>query len=63
MKHFSHFTGDFFIDELPKADLYILVRILHDLTEEKLHILLSKIAAACTPGNDPITLLPFYGDN
>ncbi|XP_037542532.1 probable bifunctional dTTP/UTP pyrophosphatase/methyltransferase protein [Nematolebias whitei] len=43
-------TGDFFKDELPKADLYILVRILHDLTDEKLHVLLSKTAAACTPG-------------
>ncbi|XP_017265558.1 probable bifunctional dTTP/UTP pyrophosphatase/methyltransferase protein [Kryptolebias marmoratus] len=43
-------AGDFFKDELPKADLFILVRILHDLTDEKLHVLLSKIAAASTPG-------------
>ncbi|XP_015241458.1 PREDICTED: N-acetylserotonin O-methyltransferase-like protein isoform X1 [Cyprinodon variegatus] len=43
-------SGDFLTDELPKADLYILVRILHDLTDEKLHILLRKISDACTPG-------------
>ncbi|KAM4730587.1 putative bifunctional dTTP/UTP pyrophosphatase/methyltransferase protein isoform 2-T2 [Anableps anableps] len=43
-------AGDFLKDDLPKADLYILVRILHDLTDEKLHILLRKISDACTPG-------------
>ncbi len=46
----SAWTGDFFKDELPKADLYILARILHDWPDEKVHILLSKIADACTPG-------------
>ena len=43
-------TGDFFNDQLPKADLYILARILHDWNDEKVHALLSKISAACTPG-------------
>uniref|UniRef100_A0A3B3VJG1 Acetylserotonin O-methyltransferase-like n=1 Tax=Poecilia latipinna TaxID=48699 RepID=A0A3B3VJG1_9TELE len=43
-------AGDFLKDELPKADLYILVRILHDLSDEKLHILLRRISDACTPG-------------
>lgn len=43
-------TGDFFKDELPKADLYILARVLHDWSDEKVHILLSKIADACSPG-------------
>ncbi|XP_023193113.1 N-acetylserotonin O-methyltransferase-like protein isoform X1 [Xiphophorus maculatus] len=43
-------AGDFLKDELPKADLYVLVRILHDLTDEKLHILLRRISEACTPG-------------
>lgn len=46
----SFVAGDFFKDELPKADLYILARILHDWPDEKVHILLSKIADACTPG-------------
>ena len=43
-------TGDFFKDQLPKADLYILARILHDWTDEKVHALLRKISDACTPG-------------
>ncbi|XP_029967458.1 putative bifunctional dTTP/UTP pyrophosphatase/methyltransferase protein [Salarias fasciatus] len=46
----SFAAGDFFKDELPKADLYILARILHDWPDEKVHILLGKIADACTPG-------------
>ncbi|XP_023260331.1 N-acetylserotonin O-methyltransferase-like protein isoform X1 [Seriola lalandi dorsalis] len=46
----SFVAGDFFKDELPKADLYILARILHDWPDEKVHILLRKIADACTPG-------------
>lgn len=46
----SFVAGDFFKDDLPKADLYILARILHDCSDEKLDILLSKIADACTPG-------------
>ncbi|KAM3607127.1 uncharacterized protein V6R79_002088 [Siganus canaliculatus] len=46
----SFVAGDFFKDELPRADLYILARILHDWPDEKVHVLLSKIADACTPG-------------
>uniref|UniRef100_UPI0037E71FEF probable bifunctional dTTP/UTP pyrophosphatase/methyltransferase protein isoform X2 n=1 Tax=Semicossyphus pulcher TaxID=241346 RepID=UPI0037E71FEF len=46
----SFVAGDFFKDELPKADLYILARILHDWSDEKVHILLKKISDACTPG-------------
>lgn len=50
-------TGDFFKDDLPKADLYILARILHDCSDEKLDILLSKIADACTPGKTFYSIL------
>ncbi|XP_059199514.1 probable bifunctional dTTP/UTP pyrophosphatase/methyltransferase protein isoform X2 [Centropristis striata] len=46
----SFVAGDFFKDELPKVDLYILARILHDWSDDKVHILLSKIADACTAG-------------
>ncbi|XP_069563026.1 LOW QUALITY PROTEIN: probable bifunctional dTTP/UTP pyrophosphatase/methyltransferase protein [Brachyistius frenatus] len=46
----SFVAGDFFKDELPKTDLYILARILHDWSDEKVNLLLSKIAAACRPG-------------
>lgn len=46
----SFVAGDFFKDDLPKADLYILARILHDLSDEKVHELLSKLSETCTPG-------------
>ncbi|XP_010903993.2 probable bifunctional dTTP/UTP pyrophosphatase/methyltransferase protein isoform X1 [Esox lucius] len=46
----SFVAGDFFKDELPKADIYILARILHDWSDEKVHILLSKISKACSSG-------------
>nr|XP_020668690.1 N-acetylserotonin O-methyltransferase-like protein [Pogona vitticeps] len=46
----SFTPGDFFKDNLPEADLYILSRVLHDCSEEKIDILLSKIAVACRPG-------------
>uniref|UniRef100_A0A3Q1HL76 Acetylserotonin O-methyltransferase-like n=1 Tax=Anabas testudineus TaxID=64144 RepID=A0A3Q1HL76_ANATE len=46
----SFVAGDFFKDDLPKADLYILARILHDWPDEKVHVLLRKIADACAPG-------------
>ncbi len=35
--------GDFFIDPLPVADLYALGRILHDWSEEKVKLLLTRI--------------------
>ncbi|NXN70578.1 ASML protein, partial [Himantopus himantopus] len=44
-------SGDFFKDNLPEADLYILSRVLHDWPDEKVHVLLSKISAVCKPGN------------
>ncbi|XP_063248518.1 probable bifunctional dTTP/UTP pyrophosphatase/methyltransferase protein isoform X2 [Prinia subflava] len=43
-------SGDFFKDNLPEADLYILSRVLHDWSDEKIHVLLSKISAVCRPG-------------
>lgn len=48
-------TGDFFKDDLPKADLYILARVLHDWSDEKVNILLSKVAEACTPGKSLVS--------
>ncbi|KAJ7319652.1 hypothetical protein JRQ81_019163 [Phrynocephalus forsythii] len=47
----SFTAGDFFKDDLPEAELYILSRVLHDCSEEKTDTLLRKIAAACKPGN------------
>lgn len=48
--HPAPVTGDFFEDELPKADLYILARILHDWPDEKVHVLLRRITDTCTSG-------------
>lgn len=42
--------GDFFVDELPPADLYALGRILHDWDEQKIKRLLAKIYAALPKG-------------
>uniref|UniRef100_A0A8B9HCX7 Acetylserotonin O-methyltransferase n=1 Tax=Astyanax mexicanus TaxID=7994 RepID=A0A8B9HCX7_ASTMX len=42
--------GDFFKEDLPAADLYVLARIIHDWKEEKCLTLLKKINAACHPG-------------
>jgi acetylserotonin N-methyltransferase len=36
-------TGDFFVEDLPKADLYVLGRILHDWDDPKIDKLLRKI--------------------
>ncbi|XP_062982402.1 probable bifunctional dTTP/UTP pyrophosphatase/methyltransferase protein [Elgaria multicarinata webbii] len=46
----SFTSGDFLKDNLPEAHLYILSRILHDCSEERIHTLLSKIYAVCKPG-------------
>ncbi|XP_074764021.1 putative bifunctional dTTP/UTP pyrophosphatase/methyltransferase protein isoform X4 [Athene noctua] len=42
-------SGDFFKDNLPEADLYILSRVLHDWPDEKINVLLSRISAVCKP--------------
>ena len=36
-------AGDFFKDDLPPADIYSLVTILHDWDEERIDLLLNKI--------------------
>jgi acetylserotonin N-methyltransferase len=42
--------GDFFVDELPAADLYAVGRILHDWSEPKIAALLARIAARLPVG-------------
>ncbi|XP_028396749.1 acetylserotonin O-methyltransferase-like isoform X2 [Dendronephthya gigantea] len=43
-------AGDFFKDDLPPADLYSLVQILHSWDEEKIDLLLSKVYASLPSG-------------
>jgi acetylserotonin N-methyltransferase len=43
-------VGDFFLDELPKADLFALGRVLHDWPEEKIGLLLRRILDNLPPG-------------
>lgn len=54
-REFTHdrvglFSGDFFNDPLPPADLYAAGRILHDWSEEKIRKLLGRIHAALPEG-------------
>jgi acetylserotonin N-methyltransferase len=39
----SFSPGDFFVDEIPRADLYALGRILHDWDDSKIHNLLRRV--------------------
>ncbi|XP_053562403.1 probable bifunctional dTTP/UTP pyrophosphatase/methyltransferase protein isoform X2 [Bombina bombina] len=48
--------GNFLKDNLPRADLYILSRIVHDLPEGKLNCLLEKISQVCNPGHGALLL-------
>jgi acetylserotonin O-methyltransferase len=41
-------AGDFFNDELPGADLFVLGRILHDWPEDRIRVLLAKICRRLT---------------
>ncbi|XP_074069763.1 putative bifunctional dTTP/UTP pyrophosphatase/methyltransferase protein isoform X2 [Macrotis lagotis] len=43
-------SGDFFKDDIPEADLYILSRVLHDWPDDKIDTLLRKISDLCKPG-------------
>ena len=46
----SYAVGDFFQPDLPKADLFILCRVLHDWPEEKLSLILSNVFKCLSPG-------------
>jgi acetylserotonin N-methyltransferase len=43
-------SGDFFLDELPSADLYALGRILHDWPETKIRLLLKRVFESLPAG-------------
>ncbi|XP_039176187.1 probable bifunctional dTTP/UTP pyrophosphatase/methyltransferase protein [Crotalus tigris] len=46
----SFVSGDIFKDNLPEADLYILSRVLHHCSEEKISLLLNKLSAVSKQG-------------
>ncbi|CAF0874516.1 unnamed protein product [Adineta steineri] len=48
--------GDFFLDNLPQADIYTLGRILHDWTEEQCSQLLNKIYYALPKRNGAVLI-------
>ncbi|XP_028640319.1 acetylserotonin O-methyltransferase-like [Grammomys surdaster] len=43
-------AGDFFRSRLPRADLFLLARVLHDWTDAACVRLLRRIRRACRPG-------------
>ncbi|XP_072900289.1 probable bifunctional dTTP/UTP pyrophosphatase/methyltransferase protein isoform X1 [Hemitrygon akajei] len=43
-------AGDIFTDDIPEAELYILVNVLHFWKEDKINLLLSKLSQMCKPG-------------
>lgn len=47
-------AGDFFQEDVPPAELYILARIIHDWPEEKCLTLLKKLWSSCSPGQDQV---------
>ena len=62
-------VGDFFQPDLPKADLYVLCRILHDWTEDKVNLILSNVYKYLPSGKEvvlslglPFTPPPLTGD-
>ncbi|XP_060622868.2 acetylserotonin O-methyltransferase-like [Anolis sagrei] len=54
--------GDFFKDPVPKADLYILSKILHLWGDEKCMQLLTKLYEACKPGGGILVVEPVLGE-
>ena len=48
----SYVVGNFFQAYLPKADLYILSRILHDWPMEKVELILSNVLKSLPSGKD-----------
>ncbi|XP_064339547.1 probable bifunctional dTTP/UTP pyrophosphatase/methyltransferase protein isoform X1 [Camelus dromedarius] len=49
-EHVRFVPGDFFTDALPRAQLYVLSRVLHDWPDDRVHHLLSRISSCCEPG-------------
>ena len=48
----SYVVGDFFQPDLPKADLYVLCRTLHDWSEHKVDLILSNVFKCLPSGKE-----------
>ena len=55
--------GDFFVDDLPPADLYSLGRIVHDWSEEKIAVLLKRIFDALPSGGGLVVAEKIIADS
>src|SRR6185295_1586939 len=49
-------AGDFFADPLPRADVIVLARVLHDWSVEERRRLIAKAAEAAAPGGAVIVM-------
>lgn len=49
-ERFSLHPGDFFVDDLPSADAYILMEVIHDWDDEEAATILSAVRRAAVPG-------------
>ena len=56
----SYVVGDFFQPDLPKAELYVLSRILVDWPEEKVNLILSNVFKCLPSGKGLNIILPCY---
>ena len=56
----SYVVGDFFQPDLPKADLYVLCRVLHDWTEDKVDLILSNVYKCLPSGKELLKVVLCY---
>ncbi|XP_043941952.1 acetylserotonin O-methyltransferase-like [Protopterus annectens] len=54
--------GDLFKDPIPTADMYIMARVIHVLSEDKCIELLRKVYTACKPGGAVVVVECFLKD-
>jgi hypothetical protein len=56
-------AGDFFIDPLPAADVYLLMEVLHDWTDEKARTILGAIRRAAASGAKVLVIENILADD
>ncbi|XP_077978842.1 acetylserotonin O-methyltransferase-like [Glandiceps talaboti] len=55
--------GDFFKDELPESDLFILSNIIHNWSEERISEILRRVQSHLLPGGDILIVEALYEDD